>query len=116
MKKTVKAFMILAPLTMAFLLWTTQPLTVSGAPVQDARGLYASKCASCHAMDGSGNTAKGKEMKLKDLRSAEVQALSDTKMYEIIAKGAKKMQGSEKTLGKEKCQQLVTYVRQLGKK
>ena len=41
----------------------------------DAAATYKSKCASCHGANGSGQTAAGKAMKLKDLRSAEVQAM-----------------------------------------
>lgn len=90
------------------------------ASAQDAKALYVQKCASCHGVDGSGNTTKGKEMKLKDIRSPEVQKLTDEKLYEITAKGVKKgaakMDGYEKTLGKEKVQMLVQYMRQLAKK
>jgi mono/diheme cytochrome c family protein len=58
----------------------------------------------------------GKKMKLRDLRSAEVQKQSDAQLTEIIAKGKSPMQAYEKQLGKEKIQELVAYLRQLGKK
>lgn len=96
------------------------PALMPAAAAQDVKALYVQKCASCHAVDGSGNTTKGKEMKLKDLRSPEVQGKPDAKLYEVTAngvkKGAAKMDGYEKTLGKEKCQQLVAYIRQMAKK
>jgi mono/diheme cytochrome c family protein len=101
---------------LALFIWSIGPAAASGPAPQEARSLYVSKCASCHAADGSGNTAKGREMKLRDLRSAEVQKLTDAKLYEIIAKGAKKMPGYEKSLGKDKCQALVGYMRELAKK
>ena len=78
--------------------------------------LYAAKCASCHAKDGSGNTAAGKSLKLRDLRSAEVQAQSDDQLFNVTAKGKGKMPKYEKSLGADKCKQLVTYIRHLGGK
>jgi len=55
-------------------------------------------------------------MKLKDLRAAEVQAMTDDQLYEVIAKGKGKMPGYEKSLGADTCRQLVAYVREMGKK
>jgi hypothetical protein len=55
-------------------------------------------------------------MKLRDLRSAEVQKLTDAKLYEITAKGKGKMPGYEKSLGAEQVKQLVAYTRELAKK
>ena len=50
-------------------------LLLSAGPVRaqaDAASLFKSKCGNCHGADGSGNTAVGKSMKLRDLRSADV--------------------------------------------
>lgn len=77
---------------------------------------YKAKCASCHGMDGKATTAKGKELKVRALNSPEVKGMSDQKMLEVILKGKGKMEGYEKTLGKEKCQALVAYCRSLGSK
>jgi mono/diheme cytochrome c family protein len=93
--------------------------TSSGAAVtsaDEAASLYKAKCASCHGVDGSGNTAKGKELKVRDLRAPEVQKMSDAQFLEIIARGKGKMPGYEKSLGKEKVQQLAAYSRELSKK
>lgn len=90
--------------------------TVAATSAQDAAALYKSKCASCHAADGSGNTAKGKELKLRDLRSSEVQKLTDKQLYDLTAKGKGKMPGYEKSLGADKVNQLVAHVRALAKK
>lgn len=79
----------------------------------DAAAIYKSKCASCHGVNGSGQTASGKSMKLRDLRSAEVQSQSDAQLYEIIAKGKGKMPGYEKTLGGDTCKALAAFMRQL---
>jgi len=79
----------------------------------DAAATYKSKCASCHGANGSGQTAAGKAMKLKDLRSAEVQAMGDGPLLAIISKGKGKMPGYEKMLGAETCKALLAHIKQL---
>lgn len=91
-------------------------LRVTATGAQSGAALYDSKCAACHAKDGSGNTSAGKGLKVRDLRSADVQQQSDDKLFDIIMKGKDKMPGYEKSLGHEKIHQLVTYIRELGKK
>src|SRR5262249_36527682 len=54
---------------------------------QSAKSLYASKCAVCHGNDGSANTAKGKELKVRNLRSEEFKKMSDAKAMEVMLKG-----------------------------
>ena len=67
-------------------------LGVSAAfAADDGAALYKSKCASCHGPDGSGQTAVGKSMKLKDLRDAEVQKQTAADFAKIIADGKGKM-------------------------
>jgi mono/diheme cytochrome c family protein len=95
-------------------------LTATTTPVaavwQDGKALYAKKCANCHALDGSGNTAKGKEMKLKDIRLPEVQKASDKQLFDLYSKGKGKMTGLGKTLSEAELNALVAYTRQLAKK
>lgn len=83
---------------------------------QSVKSLYASKCAVCHGNDGSANTAKGKELKVRNLRSEEFKKMTDAKALEVMLKGKGKMEGYEKTLGKEKVQQLLAYCRELSNK
>ena len=85
----------------------------TGATLVDAAPTFKSKCASCHGADGSGQTAAGKSLKVRDLRSADVQKQSDAELYAIIGKGKGKMPGYEKTLGDAACKDLVAYVRHL---
>jgi mono/diheme cytochrome c family protein len=83
----------------------------------DTQQVYLDKCAVCHAKDGSGNTAKGKKVKAKDLRSAEVQKMSDAELLDAVAKGkGKDMDGFQKELGADVVKQLVTYCRSLAGK
>ncbi len=93
--------------------------TLRGAaplPADEGEGTFKAKCAMCHGADGSGDTAMGKKMKIRDLRSADVQKQSDAQLAEIIAKGKSPMPGYEKQLDKDKIQKVVAYLRELGKK
>lgn len=92
------------------------PLALAGGPADEGASIYKAKCAMCHGPDGSGNTPMGKKMKLRDLRSPEVQKQSDAQITEIIARGKTPMQAYEKQLGKDKIRELVVYLRELGKK
>lgn len=116
-KKTVTA--IFATTVLTFLL--SAPLTArmpspSALAFQSAKSIYASKCAVCHGNDGSANTAKGKELKVRNLRSEEFKKMPDAKAMEVMLKGKGKMEGYEKTLGKEKLEQLLVYCRELSNK
>jgi mono/diheme cytochrome c family protein len=89
---------------------------VAPASPGSAQDVYLDKCSVCHAQDGSGNTAKGRKLKVKNVRSPEVQKLSEGEMIEIVAKGkGKDMDGFEKELGGDMVKQLVTYYRSLAK-
>jgi len=92
------------------------PKGALGSTEEACGALFNAKCAICHAADGSGNTANGKKLNVRDLRSPEVQKMSDQKLSEIISVGKGKMPGYEKALGKDKVSDLVTYTRELAKK
>lgn len=82
----------------------------------DAASLFKSKCALCHAEDGSGNSPTGRAMKAKDLRSEETQKKSDAELTQVITQGRNKMPPFGQKLKPEQIQQLVAYIHQLGKK
>jgi mono/diheme cytochrome c family protein len=85
------------------------------AQSQDIGSTYAANCLNCHGADGRGNTPLGRAMKLRDLRSPEIQKLSEDELLVILSKGADrgKMPGFQKKLGSETLRQLATYVRDL---
>ena len=115
--KFVSLGVILAGLTLAVLLVSGSSSSSPAAPPASAQDVYLDKCAICHGKDGSGNTAKGKKLNVKDVRSPEVQKMSEAQLAEIITKGkGKDMDGFEKELGKETCQKLAAYMRDLAKK
>ena len=91
------------------------PRQVPAMDAGDAKSVYQAKCAHCHGADGSGDTILGRRMKLRDMRSPEVQRYSATDLATIIGSGTDwgRMPGFQKKLGPEMVQQLAYYVRQL---
>jgi cytochrome c6 len=81
----------------------------------DAAADFKAKCASCHGPDGKGETAMGKSMKLKDLGSADVQAMSDADLTAVIAKGKKPMPSYEGKLTADQITDLMKYIRAMKK-
>ena len=77
--------------------------------------LYKSKCAMCHGPDGAGQTAMGKNMKLRDLGSADVQKQSDGELKTIIDKGKAKMPAFGSKLSSTQIDDLVKFIRSLKK-
>ena len=112
-KKTVVAVFATTVLTFSISASMSSPSVLA---FQSVKSLYASKCAVCHGNDGSANTAKGKELKVRNLRSEEFKKMPDAKALEVMLKGKGKMEGYEKTLGKEKVEQLLVYCRELSTK
>ena len=91
-------------------------LFVGHSSAASAQDVYLDKCSVCHGQDGAGNTAKGRKLKVKNVRSPEVQKLSEAEMIDIVAKGkGKDMDGFGKELGDDMVKQLVTYYRSFAK-
>ena len=78
----------------------------------DGGTLWAQKCASCHGKDGSGNTAMGKKLGVKDY--TKNQSFSDAEATNAIKNGQGKMKGF-KQLSDADVKALVAYVRSLKK-
>ena len=98
------------PVMVTFLMTWTPPVVNAEA---EGAADFKAKCASCHGVDGKAATPVGKAMKIRDLTSAEVQSQSDAELLNIISKGKGKMPGYEKTLGADKCKELVAFIRTL---
>jgi len=67
------------------------PIPKSDEVLAEARAHWADHCASCHANDGSGETAMGKHMypQAPDMRRAETQSLTDGELFYIIQNGVR---------------------------
>jgi mono/diheme cytochrome c family protein len=77
--------------------------------------IYKSKCAPCHGPSGAGDTKLGQSMKIRDMRSAEVQKQSDDELEAIITKGKGKMPAYGGKLKEEQIDELVKFIRTLKK-
>ena len=82
----------------------------------DSAALYKTKCAMCHAADGSGDTPMGKKMAAHDFRSPEIQKMTDAQLIEITTKGKNKMPGYDQKLTADEIKGLVAYICELAKK
>jgi len=98
MKKTIVVTLLLA-------------LALPVAAFADGAATFKAKCAMCHGPDGSGQTTIGKNLKLKDLRSAEVQKLSDAELTKLLTDGKGKMPASK--LSADDIKAVIAFVRTL---
>lgn len=81
----------------------------------DAPKVFQARCSLCHSANGSGDSATGKAVKAKDLRSDEVQKQSDAQLAEVIARGEGKMPAFGSKLSPDAIKSLVAYLRELPK-
>jgi mono/diheme cytochrome c family protein len=90
--------------------------TTSG---RDAPAAYTKICVSCHGADGSGHTAAALKMKVADLRSKNIQQMSDEDLYSTIAHGTNHKSYPHAFLHtgltEAQVRELVKYIRTLGK-
>jgi cytochrome c6 len=103
----------LAVLLAAILAIGAVPAMADSGP--DVGPVYKAKCAMCHGADGAGQTPTGKTMKVRDLRSAEVQKMTDTQLSKVIADGKGKMPAYKAKLSAADITALVNFVRALKK-
>jgi cytochrome c6 len=85
--------------------------------------IFNSKCSACHGKDGKAQTEKGKKMGMRDIASAEFQAISDADMKKAITEGLKtekgglkqEMEGFKDDLKAPEIDALVAYMREMKK-
>lgn len=89
------------------------PVMVRGQ--DSAEDNYNKKCAVCHAKDGSGNTAKGKKVHVKDVHQNMKDSEAD--MIKAVTDGkGDDMDSYKKEFTAEQIKALVAYYRSLGQK
>ena len=100
-----------------FLIAATAVVTASiSVMAQDAADSYNNKCASCHGPDGAGKTAKGKKLKVQDVRVTSTK-VSVAEMAAIVEKGkGVDMDAFGTQFNKTHIGALVEYYRGLAKK
>ncbi len=93
------------------------PYPATPESLRAARAHWVDHCASCHGLDGSGNTTLGRNLypKAPDMRDAATQGLSDGELYYVISNGVRftgmPAWGSEHS--PEETWQWVSFVRRL---
>jgi mono/diheme cytochrome c family protein len=86
------------------------------AQTKSAADTYRDKCAVCHGEDGAGKTAKGKKLKVKDVRET-VKTLTAEQMADGVTKGKDPdMDAFGKELTADQIKQIVAYYRDLATK
>ena len=111
-KNTIGTMAILPLLLLAF----TLSAAAQAGKAEDGQKLFETNCAKCHGPDGSGDTPIGKAVGAKDLRAPEALKLTDAQLYTQIDQGKNNMPPFGGTLDKAKINDLIAYVRVLGKK
>jgi mono/diheme cytochrome c family protein len=86
------------------------------ADAKAGQAAYDKSCKSCHGPDGTPNPAIAKMMKvdMKDLKSAEVQGMSDADLKKVIADGKGKMKPIKTVTGAD-VDNVIAYIRTLKK-
>lgn len=102
---------ILTTLTLAVL----SASAVAAADAKAGKTVYTQSCKTCHGPDGAGNPAIAKMMKveMRDLKSPEVQAMSDADLKKIITDGKGKMKPVPAAAGS--ADDLIAYLRSIKK-
>lgn len=81
----------------------------------DAAKTFKANCVLCHSANGSGDSATGKALHAKDLRSDEVQKQTDAALAETITKGKGKMPAFGAKIKPDEVTKMVAYLRELAK-
>ncbi|MGA2880562.1 MAG: cytochrome c [Bryobacteraceae bacterium] len=84
---------------------------IQAADATAGKAVYDKSCKSCHGADGTANPAIAKMMKvdIKDLKSADVQAMSDDDLKKVITDGKGKMKPIASASGS--AADVVAYIR-----
>jgi cytochrome c6 len=108
--KTTKAL-----LTAISLLSLAVAVLAPVARADEAKGSadYKAKCAMCHGADGKGQTPMGKNLKLKDLSSSDVQNLHDSDLKTLLENGKGKMPPEKGKMSDKQIEDVIQYVRTL---
>ena len=107
MQGWLKPFLTLIPLILVFSAYSS---------AESGEEIFKKKCVGCHGANGAGDTTIGKNLKLRDLRSPDVQKQTDDELAAIISKGKSgKMPPFENKLTKEQIGEVVEFIRTLKK-
>jgi mono/diheme cytochrome c family protein len=85
--------------------------SMQAAAAAAGKAAYDKSCKGCHGPDGAASPAMAKMMKvdMKDLKSADVQAMSDDDLKKVITEGKGKMKPVASASGS--AADIVAYIR-----
>lgn len=88
---------------------------IQAADVSAGKAAYDKSCKGCHGADGTASPAMAKMMKveIKDLKSPDVQSMSDDELKKIITEGKGKMKPVSSAASS--AADIVAYIRTLKK-
>ena len=91
--------------------------TIAWGQDEDSSALFNSYCRTCHDANGDGKTAASQRMSIPDLRSAEIQKLTDDDLFQRIGNGVKHKQYPhtflKKGMTEVQVRELIGYIRTL---
>ncbi len=89
---------------------------VYAADAKAGQAVYDKSCKGCHGADGTPNAAMAKAMKvdMKDLKSPEVQAMSEADLEKVVTMGKGKMHPVASVTGAS-VSDVIAYVKTLKK-
>ena len=93
----------------------TSSLIAQQAAKSPGASIFRTKCVLCHGADGSGKTPLGKQLQAADLRSKDVQKLSNAELHKIIHDGQANMPSFSDQLSDAEIDQAIAHIRALGK-
>ena len=109
----LKSSLLFSPFVAVALLCAAESVHTQGKTVVD---IYRDKCVVCHGEDGAGKTAKGKKVKVKDVRET-VKTMTVDQMVDIATKGKDPdMDAFGKEFTPAQIRDLVAYYRGLATK
>lgn len=111
MESTIRKFLI-AVFALSFVLACLKPAAFAA---DEGAATFKAKCAMCHGQDATGNTPMGKNLKIRDLTSPDVQKQSDAELLATITKGKNKMPEYGSKLSNDQIADLQKYIRTLKK-
>lgn len=109
--KRFLTFLVLAFLLAAALLMNS---AWAATPDIDGVAVFKTNCASCHGDDGAGTSA-GFSLNVADLRSKDVQGLSNNQLEQIVKNGKENMPAFSGNLSDQQIAAVVAHVRTFGK-
>jgi cytochrome c6 len=84
-------------------------LTAAGAArAEGAAALFQKKCATCHGMDGKGQTKMGEKMGIKDLAASSASAAD---LEKIVADGRGKMPAFKGRISDDEIKSVAAFVK-----